>query len=90
MIQLNYRYASPEYIAATLPGIKNPGYQDGISQVGTTASWPIADRWAVVGACHYDTRAKQTAKTSWSVCVTTPAAGQLTWAMNVKSLIGIT
>ncbi|WP_447874627.1 LPS assembly protein LptD [Serratia fonticola] len=61
MVQLNYRYASPEYISATLPDISNPGYQDGISQVGMVASWPIADRWAVVGAYYYDTRAKQTA-----------------------------
>lgn len=49
MIQLNYRYASPEYIQAAVPNVKSPGYQQGISQVGTTASWPIADRWAIVG-----------------------------------------
>ncbi|QNK31827.1 LPS assembly protein LptD [Serratia sp. JUb9] len=61
MVQLNYRYASPEYIQATLPQITSPGYQDGISQVGVTASWPIADRWAVVGAYYYDTRAQQSA-----------------------------
>ncbi|MEB6334921.1 LPS assembly protein LptD [Serratia rhizosphaerae] len=61
MVQLNYRYASPEYIQATLPQVTSPGYQDGISQVGVTASWPIADRWAVVGAYYYDTRAQQSA-----------------------------
>ncbi|MFI8415147.1 LPS assembly protein LptD [Serratia sp. NPDC078593] len=61
MVQLNYRYASPEYIQATLPQVTSPGYQDGISQVGMTASWPIADRWAVVGAYYYDTRAQQSA-----------------------------
>lgn len=61
MVQLNYRYASPEYIQATLPQVTSPGYQDGISQVGVTGSWPIADRWAVVGAYYYDTRAQQSA-----------------------------
>jgi LPS-assembly protein len=61
MVQLNYRYTSPEYIEQTLTRIRNPGYQDGISQVGATASWPIADAWSVVGAWYYDTKAKQPA-----------------------------
>ncbi|CAM3789508.1 LPS-assembly protein [Rahnella sp. BIGb0236] len=61
MIQLSYRYASPEYIQATLPSVRHPGYQDGISQVGGIASWPIADRWAIVGAYYYDTKAQQPA-----------------------------
>lgn len=61
MIQLSYRYASPEYIEATLPGVTNPGYQQGISQAGIIASWPIADRWAIVGAYYYDTKAQQAA-----------------------------
>ncbi|MEM6051364.1 LPS assembly protein LptD [Erwinia sp. P7711] len=61
MVQLNYRYTSPEYIEQTLTRIRNPGYQDGISQVGATASWPIADAWSVVGAWYYDTKAKQAA-----------------------------
>ena len=61
MIQLSYRYASPEDIQATLPNVTNPGYQDGISQVGGIASWPIADRWAIVGAYYYDTKAQQPA-----------------------------
>lgn len=61
MVQLNYRYTSPEYIQQTLSQITNPGYQQGISQVGATASWPVADSWAVVGAWYYDTKAKQPA-----------------------------
>ncbi len=61
MVQLNYRYTSPEYIQQTLSQITNPGYQQGISQVGATASWPIADAWSVVGAWYYDTKAKQPA-----------------------------
>lgn len=61
MVQLRYRYASPEYIQATLPRDQNdttwtlPQYKDGISQVGAAASWPIVDRWSVVGAYYYDT-----------------------------------
>ncbi len=61
MIQFSYRYASPEYIQATLPNLTDAGYEQGISQAGVIASWPIADRWAVVGAYYYDTRAKQAA-----------------------------
>ncbi len=61
MIQLSYRYASAQYIQATLPNLTDPGYNQGISQAGVIASWPIADRWAVVGAYYYDTRAKQAA-----------------------------
>jgi len=62
MVQLSYRYASPEYIQAMLPDITNPGYQQGISQVGTIASWPIVDRWSVVGAYYYDTKASKPAE----------------------------
>ena len=59
MVQLNYRYSSPEYVASALNNeslLTNPIYRKGISQVGTTASWPIADAWSVVGAYYYDTR----------------------------------
>ena len=62
MVQLTYRYASPEYIQATLPNYANADqYKDGISQVGGTASWPIADRWSIVGAYYYDTNAQKPA-----------------------------
>ncbi len=62
MVQLNYRYASPEYIQATLPSFATASqYKKGISQVGMTASWPVVDRWSVVGAYYYDTNAQQVA-----------------------------
>lgn len=59
----NYRYASPEYIQATLPKYYSTAeqYKNGISQVGAVASWPIADRWSIVGAYYYDTNANKQA-----------------------------
>lgn len=77
MVQLSYRYASPEYIEATLPNLTNPGYQQGISQAGIIGSWPIADRWAVVAAYYYDTKAKQTADSLLGVQYSTCC-----WAVN--------
>lgn len=62
MVQFTYRYASPEYIQATLPAYStSEQYENGISQVGMAASWPIVDRWSVVGAYYYDTKASQPA-----------------------------
>ncbi len=61
MFQLNYRFASSKYIQAMLPTVTNPGFQQGISQVGATASWPLSDRWAIIGAYYYDTKANQPA-----------------------------
>ena len=65
MVQLNYRYSSPEYVASALSNRISASnrtiYENGISQVGMTASWPIADSWAIVGAYYYDTKEKQPA-----------------------------
>ncbi len=63
LVQLNYRYASPEYIQATLPKYYSTAeqYKNGISQIGAVASWPIADRWSIVGAYYYDTNANKQA-----------------------------
>ncbi|ELO0858211.1 LPS assembly protein LptD [Citrobacter amalonaticus] len=67
LVQLNYRYASPEYIQATLPRNsednrwKAEQYKNGISQIGTVASWPIADRWSIVGAYYFDTNVNKPA-----------------------------
>lgn len=62
LLQLNYRYASPQYIQATLPNFSSAAqYKEGISQVGGVASWPIADRWSVVGAYYFDTNTSKPA-----------------------------
>ena len=63
LVQLNYRYASPEYIQATLPVNYSTAeqYKNGISQVGGVASWPIADRWSIVGAYYFDTNVNKAA-----------------------------
>ncbi len=63
LVQLSYRYASPQYIQATLPKRYSTSqqYKEGISQVGGTASWPIADRWSVVGAYYFDTNTSKPA-----------------------------
>ncbi|ELV2767840.1 LPS assembly protein LptD [Enterobacter cloacae] len=62
IVQLTYRYASPEYIQVTLPNYAtSEQYKDGISQVGGAASWPIADRWSIVGAYYFDTNANKPA-----------------------------
>ncbi|QMD23715.1 LPS assembly protein LptD [Citrobacter freundii] len=68
LLQLNYRYASPEYIQATLPNSSTDKdkwnqaqYENGISQVGAVASVPIADRWSIVGAYYFDTNVNKPA-----------------------------
>ncbi|MBA8503146.1 LPS assembly protein LptD [Escherichia fergusonii] len=62
LVQLNYRYASPEYIQATLPRYStSEQYNKGISQVGGVASWPFADRWSIVGAYYFDTNVNKPA-----------------------------
>lgn len=68
LVQFNYRYASPEYIQATIPSYATvTQYKQGISQVGMTASWPVVDRWSVVGAYYYDTNAQQAADSMLAV-----------------------
>ncbi|MBW7618459.1 LPS assembly protein LptD [Citrobacter portucalensis] len=68
LLQLNYRYASPEYIQATLPNSSadqkkwnQAQYENGISQVGAVASFPIAERWSIVGAYYFDTNVNKEA-----------------------------
>lgn len=59
IFQMNYRYASQKYIEQILSVISHSGYQNGISQVGVTGSWPLADRWSLVGAYYYNTKANK-------------------------------
>lgn len=63
IIQFNYRYNSPEYVASAIQ-IKNSSiiYKEGVSQIGVVASWSIADAWSVIGKYYYDIRAKQSAE----------------------------
>ncbi|WP_216782557.1 LPS assembly protein LptD [Candidatus Profftia tarda] len=64
MIQLNYRYASPEYLIAIIPQYRsNDLYNQGISQVGAVGSFPATKKLALFGGCYYDTKAKQTVNT---------------------------
>jgi LPS-assembly protein len=79
LLQLSYRFASPEYIQAMLPDITSPGYQQGISQVGTVASWPLVDRWSVVGAYYYDIKENQPAEQRLGLQYNTCC-----WAVNVS------
>lgn len=52
-IQLNYRYASKDYIDQNLRGGANRYNQD-IKQIGTVVAWDINDNWAVVGKYYHD------------------------------------
>ncbi|KYP95769.1 LPS biosynthesis protein, partial [Sodalis-like endosymbiont of Proechinophthirus fluctus] len=78
ILQLNYRYASSQYIEQMLSDIVHPGYQQGISQVGVTGSWPLIDRWSLVGTYYYDTKANQPANQLVSLQYNTCC-----WAINV-------
>ncbi len=65
-------------MSATLPKYYSTAEQyNGISQVGAVASWPIADRWSIVGAYFYDTNANKQADSMLGVCNTAPAAMQI-------------
>jgi LPS-assembly protein len=62
LLQLNYRYASQEYISAMVKGLDQSRtvYQQDISQVGAVASYPINNSWAAIAAYYYDPKLKQT------------------------------
>lgn len=59
ILQLNYHYASPQYIKKMIPEVTHLNYQQGISQVGLIGSWPLLERWALIGTYYYDTKANQ-------------------------------
>lgn len=62
LLQLNYRYASQEYISAMVKGLDRSKtvYQQDISQIGAVASYPINDNWAAVAAYYFDPKLNQT------------------------------
>lgn len=53
LIQLNFRYASRDYIDQNLTSNAN-SYAQSIKQLGITTAWEIADNWAVVGRYYQD------------------------------------
>ncbi|OOF71506.1 LPS assembly protein LptD [Rodentibacter caecimuris] len=58
LIQLNYRYASQEYIDQNLGRSANRYGQD-IKQIGITAAWELVDNWAIVGRHYQDLALKK-------------------------------
>ncbi|TDQ57719.1 LPS-assembly protein [Mesocricetibacter intestinalis] len=53
LLQLNYRYASKDYINQNLTSGAN-SYNQNIKQVGITAAWELSDNWALVGRYYHD------------------------------------
>lgn len=60
VVQINYRYATPEYISAALSKNKATDYKNTISQIGVRGTWPITDRWEMLGAYYYDMHSQKT------------------------------
>lgn len=58
LIQLNYRYASKDYINQNLGASANRYNQD-IKQIGLVAAWEVHDNWAVVGKYYQDIALKK-------------------------------
>lgn len=64
LVQLNYRYASKEYIDQNLTSSTNSyvqginqsknSYGQDINQIGMTLAWEIKDNWALVGRYYQD------------------------------------
>lgn len=54
IIQLNYRYASQDYIDQNLQNGANLLYAQDIKQIGATVAWDIDDNWAVIGRYYHD------------------------------------
>lgn len=58
LVQLNYRYASQEYIDQNLGSSANRYGQD-IKQLGVTAAWELTENWSVVGRYYQDLALKK-------------------------------
>ncbi|WP_036769060.1 LPS assembly protein LptD [Photorhabdus australis] len=92
LVQLNYRFVDRDYIQATRLRTWDqkvataPAFQQGISQIGLVASWPLNDRWGLVGAYYYDTKKQQPASQLVGLQYNTCC-----WAVNVgyeRKIIG--
>ncbi|WP_097032191.1 LPS assembly protein LptD [Sodalis endosymbiont of Henestaris halophilus] len=86
ILKLNYRYVSPQYIDHMMSDISHPGYKNGISQLGVTGRWSLADRWLLVGSYYYDTKANQPSDQLFGLQYNTSC-----WAINIgyeKKIIG--
>ena len=58
MVQLNYRYASKEYINQKLTAEANRYNQD-IKQLGVQVGWELSDHWAIAGRYYQDLALKK-------------------------------
>ena len=58
MVQLNYRYASKEYINQNLTAEANRYNQD-IKQLGVQVGWELSDHWAIAGRYYQDLALKK-------------------------------
>ena len=58
VVQLNYRYASKEYINQNLTAEANRYNQD-IKQLGVQVSWELSDHWAIAGRYYQDLALKK-------------------------------
>ena len=58
VVQLNYRYASKEYINQNLTAEANRYNQD-IKQLGVQVGWELSDHWAIAGRYYQDLALKR-------------------------------
>lgn len=58
VVQLNYRYASKEYINQNLTAEANRYNQD-IKQLGVQVGWELSDHWAIAGRYYQDLALKK-------------------------------
>ena len=58
LVQLNYRYASKEYINQNLTAEANRYNQD-IKQLGVQVGWELSDHWAIAGRYYQDLALKK-------------------------------
>ena len=81
VVQLNYRYASKEYINQNLTAEANRYNQD-IKQLGVQVGWELSDHWAIAGR-YYQDLALKNRWSNTSACSITPVVGVLVSAQDV-------